>query len=149
MKEKKSNHFYQIIISSVQFHYSIVSDSLQPHELQHARPPCPSPTPEVYSNSYPSSRWCHPAISSSVIPFSSCPQSLPESGSFLINECQNVIWKKILIRKKERANWILVWSNCPEESQKLSEIQYYIVEHSINWIFWFLFMSNWKAQKVE
>ena len=68
---------------SVQF--SSVAHScptLQPHELQHARPPCPSPTPEVHSNSSPSSRWCHPAISSSVIPFSSCPQSLPASGSF-------------------------------------------------------------------
>ena len=59
-----------------------MSDSLQPHESQHARPPCPSPTPGVYSNSCPSSRWCHPAILSSIIPFSSCPQSLPASGSF-------------------------------------------------------------------
>ena len=61
---------------------SVVSDSLQPHESQHTRPPCPSPTPRVHSNSHPSSRWCHPAISSSVVPFSSCPQSLPASGSF-------------------------------------------------------------------
>ena len=60
---------------SVQFSHSVVSDSLRPHEPQHARPPCPSPTPRVYSNSCPSSRWCHLAISSSVIPFSSCPQS--------------------------------------------------------------------------
>ena len=65
----------------VQFSHSIVSDSLQPHELQHARTPCPSTTPQVYSNSCPSSRWCHPAISSSVIPFS-CLQSFPASGSF-------------------------------------------------------------------
>ena len=63
-----------------------MSDSLQPHESQHARPPCPSPTPRVYSNSCPSSQWCHPAISSSVIPFSSCPQSLPVSGSFPMNQ---------------------------------------------------------------
>ena len=56
-----------------------MSDSSQPHELQHARPPCPSPTPRVHSKSRPSSRWCHPAISSSVVPFSSCPQSLPVS----------------------------------------------------------------------
>ena len=69
-------------ISSVQFSRSVVSNSLQPHESQHARPPCPSPTPGVYSNPCPLSRWCHPAISSSVIPFSSCPQSLPASGSF-------------------------------------------------------------------
>ena len=68
--------------SSVQFSCSVMSDSLRPHESQHARPPCPSQTPWVYSNSCPSSRWCHPAISSSVIHFSSCPQSLPASGSF-------------------------------------------------------------------
>ena len=71
---------------SVQFSHSVVSDSLWPHELQHARPPCLSPTPGVYSNSCPSSRWCHPAISSSVIPFSSCPQSLPASGSFPVSQ---------------------------------------------------------------
>ena len=65
-----------------QFSQSVVPDSLQPHELQHTRPPCSSPTPGVHPNSCPSSRWCHPAISSSVIPFSSCPQSLPASGSF-------------------------------------------------------------------
>ena len=68
--------------SSLQFSHSVVSDSLRPHESQHTRPPCPSPTPGVYSNSCPSSRWCHPAISSSVVPFSSCPQSCPASGSF-------------------------------------------------------------------
>ena len=72
--------------SSVQLGCSFVSDSLQPHEPQHARPPCPSPTPRLYSNSCPSSRWHHPAISSSVIPFSSCPQSLPASGSFPMNQ---------------------------------------------------------------
>ena len=69
-------------IQTVQFSHSVVSDSLQPHELQHSRPPCMSPTPSVSSNSCPSSRWCHPAISSTVIPFSSCLQSLPASGSF-------------------------------------------------------------------
>ena len=72
--------------SSVQFSRSVVSDSLWPHELQHARPPCPSPTPGVHSNSCPSSRWCHPAISSSVIPFSSRPQSLPASESFPMSQ---------------------------------------------------------------
>ena len=72
--------------SSVQFSYSAVSDSLQPHELQHARPPCPSPPPRVHSNSHPSSHWCYPAISSSVIPFSSCPQSLPASRSFPMSQ---------------------------------------------------------------
>ena len=63
-----------------------MSDSLRPHESQHARPPCPSPTPRVHSNSRPSSQWCHPAISSSVVPFSSCPQSLPASESFPISQ---------------------------------------------------------------
>ena len=71
---------------SVQFSHSVVSDSLRPHESQHARPPCPTPTPEVHSNSRPSSRWCHPAISSSVIPFSSWPQCLPASESFPMSQ---------------------------------------------------------------
>ena len=71
---------------SVQFSRSVVSDFLQPHELQHTRPPCPSPTPGVYSNSCPSSQWGHPAISSWVVPFSSCHQSLPESGSLPMSQ---------------------------------------------------------------
>ena len=71
---------------SLQFSRSVVSDSLRPHESQHARPPCPSPTPGVHSDSRPSSQWCHPAISSSVIRFSSCPQSLPASGSFPMSQ---------------------------------------------------------------
>ena len=75
-----------IQFSSVQFSSSVVSDSLLPHESQHARPPCPSPTPGVHSNSCLSSRWCHPAISSSVIPFSSCPQPLPASESFPMSQ---------------------------------------------------------------
>ena len=68
-------------ISSVQFSGSVVSDSLWPHEPQHARPPCPSPTPGIHPNPCPLSRWCHPTILSSVVPFSSCPQSFPASGS--------------------------------------------------------------------
>ena len=75
----------KIFLSSVQFSRSVVSDSSRPHESQHARPPCPSPTPGVHSDSRPSSPWCHPAISSSVIPFSSCPQSLPASESFPVS----------------------------------------------------------------
>ena len=75
----------EIQFSSVQSH-SVVSHSLRPHELQHARPPCPSPTPGVHSDWHPSSQWCHPAISSSVVPFSSCPQSLPESESFPMSQ---------------------------------------------------------------
>ena len=72
--------------SSVQFSRSVVSDSLRPHESQHARPPCPSPTPGVHSDSCPSSQWCHPAISSSDVPFSSCPQSLQASESFPMSQ---------------------------------------------------------------
>ena len=71
---------------SVQFSLSVVSDSLRPHELQHARPPCPSPIPGVHPDSRPWSQWCHPAISSSVIPFSSCLQSLPASESFPMSQ---------------------------------------------------------------
>ena len=74
--------FLKRSLNSVQFSHSVMSNSLRPHESQHARPPCPSPTPRVHSNSCPLSRWCHPAISSSVVPFSYCPQSLPASGSF-------------------------------------------------------------------
>ena len=73
-------------LSSVQFSRSVVSDSLQPHESQYARLPCPSPAPGVHSNSHPSSQWCHPAISSSVVPFSSCLQSLPGSESFPMSQ---------------------------------------------------------------
>ena len=79
-------HSKLCIFSSVQFSHSVVSGSLWPRELHHTRPPCPSPTPRVYSNSCPSSWWCHPAISSSVVPFSSCPQSLPTSGSFPVSQ---------------------------------------------------------------
>ena len=98
-KKKKKLSFKSSVISrsdgvwgpslkekSFQFIHSVVSDSLQPHGLQHARLPCPSPTPGAYSNSCPSSRWCHPAISSSVIPFSSCLQSFPASGYFQMSQ---------------------------------------------------------------
>ena len=74
--------YYHPVPKAPQFSLSVVSDFLWPHGLQYARPPCPSPTSGVYSNSCPLSRWCHPSISSSVIPFSSCPQSFPASGSF-------------------------------------------------------------------
>ena len=75
-------HKFSVNKASVQFSCSVVSDSLWPHEPQHIRPPCLSPTPGVYSNPCPSSRWCHPTISPSVVLFSFCPQSLPASGSF-------------------------------------------------------------------
>ena len=83
---------------TVQFSCSVVSDSFRSHEPQHARPPCPSPTPGVHPNPCPSSRWCHPAILSSVVPFSSCPQSLPASGSFPMKRCSpdalHIRWPK-------------------------------------------------------
>ena len=78
--------FATLKICSVQFNCSAVSNSLRPHELQHARPPCPPPTPRVHSNPCPLSRWCHPTISSSVVPFSSCPQYFPASGSFQMSQ---------------------------------------------------------------
>ena len=78
---------------SVQFSSSVLSDSLWPHEPQHARPPCPSPTPGVHPNPRPSSRWCHPTISSSVVPFSFCPQSFPASGSFQMSALR-IRWPK-------------------------------------------------------
>ena len=74
------------MFSSVHLSHSVMSDSLRPHESQHARPPCPSPTPRVHSDSRPTSQWCHLAISSSVVPFSSCPQSLPASESFPMSQ---------------------------------------------------------------
>ena len=80
-----STYTYTLMIIS-QFSCSVMSYSLRPHESQHARPPCPPPTPGVYPNSCPSSWWCHPAVSSSVVPFSSCPQFLPASGSFPMSQ---------------------------------------------------------------
>ena len=82
----KSAKILVMYINWVQFSHSFVSDSLWPHELQHTRPPCPSPTPGVYSNSCPLSQWCHPTISSSVFPFSSSLQSFPASGSFPVSQ---------------------------------------------------------------
>ena len=78
--------FLYLWSSSIQFSCLVMADSLEPHELQHARPPCPSPTPGIHPNSCPLSRWCHPAISSSVVPFSSCPQSFPASESLPMSQ---------------------------------------------------------------
>ena len=75
-----------LCFSSVQFSHSVMPDALRPHESQHVRPPCPSPSPGVHSDSRPLSPWCHPAISSSVVPFSSCPQSLPASETFPMSQ---------------------------------------------------------------
>ena len=82
-----SEYIYPLLnFLSLEFSRSVVSDSLRPHELQHTRPSCPSPTPGVYPNSCPLNRWCHPTISSSVVPFSSCLQSFPASGSFQMSQ---------------------------------------------------------------
>ena len=101
---------------SVHFSRSVVSDSLRPHELQHVRPPCPSPTPGVHSDSCPSSRWCHPAISSSVVPFSSCPQSLPASESFQMSQLftwggqSTKVSALASVLPKKSQGWSLEWT---------------------------------------
>ena len=93
--------------SSLQFSCSVMSDFLRPHGLQHAKPPCPSPTPRVYPNSCPLSQWCHPAISSFVVPFSSCPQSLPAS----------VFSNKSTFRMKWPKYWSFSFSISPSKEQ--------------------------------
>ena len=95
---KRCSPSYVIQFSSVHFSRSVLSDSLQPHESQHARPPCPSPTPGVNPNSYASSQRCHPAISSSVASFSSCPQSLPASGSFPMSQLFAYVIRELQIK---------------------------------------------------
>ena len=105
-----------VAFSSVQFSHSVVSDSLRPHELQHARPPCLSTTPGVHSNSCSSSRWCHPAISSSVVPFSSCSQSLPASESFPMSQLftwggQSIgVSALASVLPKNTQDWSLEWT---------------------------------------
>ena len=106
----------EVQLSSVQFSRSVVSDSLRLHELQHARPPCPSPTSGVHSNARPSSWWCHPAISSSVVPFSSCPQSLPASETFPM--IQLFTWGGQSIGVSALASFI------PKESQGWSPLEW-------------------------
>ena len=114
------------MFSLIQFSHSVVSDSLQPHGLQHARLPCPSPTPWAYSDSCPSSQWCHPTIACSVIPFSSCLQSFPASGSFQRNQFfasggQSIgVSASALVLPMNIWDW-LVWSSCnPRDSQESS-----------------------------
>ena len=85
-KRREGYIYVCVFISSVQFNCLVISNSLRPHGLQHARPPCSSPTPRVHSDSRPLSRWCHPTISSSVIPLSSCLQSFPASGSYPVSQ---------------------------------------------------------------
>ena len=124
--------------SSVQFSRSVMSDSLRPHESQHARPPCPSPTPGVHSDSHPLGQWCHLAISFSVVPFSSCPQSLPASESFL-----RMRWPKYqsfsfsIIPSKEILGLIsfrMDWLDLPEVQGTLkSLLQHHSSKASILW----------------
>ena len=106
-----------LLNTSVQFSCPVVSNCLWPHGLQHARPPCPSPTPRVYSNSCPLSWWCHPTISSSVVPFSSCFQSFPASGSFQMNQFftsggQSIaVWASTSVLPMNSQDWFpLGWS---------------------------------------
>ena len=111
--------------SSVQSSHSVVSDSLRPHESQHARPPCPSPTPGVHWDSRLSSQWCHPTISSSVIPFSSCPQSLPASESFPMS--QLFPWGGQRTPRADLLQNGLVGSPCsPRDSQEYSPTPQFI-----------------------
>ena len=116
---------------SAQFSHSVVSDSLRPHESQHARPPCLSPTPRVHSDSRPSSQWCHPAISSSVVPFSCCPLSLPASESFPMSQLfawggqsTGISFSHHALQRNPRADLLrngLVGSPCsPRDSQESS-----------------------------
>ena len=139
-------NFNIIQFSSDQFSRSVVSDSLQPHESQHTRPPCPSPTPRVHSD--PSSRWCHPAISSSVLPFSSCPQSLPASESFPVSQLfawggQSTgvsAWASVLPKKSqgwspsEWTGWISL------QSKGLSRVFFNttVQKHQVKVIIWLL-----------
>ena len=99
-----------------------MSESLQPHGLQHARPPCPSPTPRVYSNSCPSSRWCHPTFSSSVIPFSSCLQSFPASGSFQMSQffaSGSQGMEKAMAPHSSTLAWKIPWTEEPGRLQSM------------------------------
>ena len=129
--------------SSVQFSRSVMSDSLWPHELQHTRPPCPSPTHGVHPNSCPLSRWCHPAVSYSVIPFSSCPQSLPASEFFSNESTLLIQWTKYwsfsfsIIPSKEhpglisfRMDW---WDLLAVQGTLKSLLQHHSSKASILW----------------
>ena len=118
-----------IRFSSVQFSRSVVSDSLRPHESQHSRPPCPSPTPRVHSDSCPSSQWCHPAISSSVVPFSSCPQTCPASESFPMSQLftwggqSTGVSALASFFPKNTQGWSVEWTGCISlQSKGLSRV---------------------------
>ena len=115
--------------SWVQFSRSVVPDSLRPHESQHTRPPCPSPTPGVHWDSHPSSQWCHPAISSSVVPFSSGPQSLPASESFPVSQLfawgsqRTGVSALASFLPKKSQGWSSEWTGwIPLQSKRLSRV---------------------------
>ena len=115
--------------SSVLFSYSVMSNSLWPHGLQHARSPCPWPTPRVYSNSCPLNQWCHPTISSSVTPFSSCPPSFPASGSFPMSQLfisggQRIgVSASASVLPKKSQGWSLEWTDWLSlQSKELSRV---------------------------
>ena len=135
---------------SVQFSHSVVSESLQPHGLQHARLPCPSPTPRACSNSCPSSWWCHPTISSSVVLFSACLQYFPESGSFPMSLC--IRWPKY---------WSFSFSISPSNeysglkpdhnihvfySSPLNEmyIDQILIRKKVDWLYWIILLNHYK-----
>ena len=130
-------------ISSFQFSRSVVSNSFRPHKSQHARSSCPSPTPGVHSDPHPSSQWCHPAISSSVVPFSSCPQSLPASESFSNKSTLHMRWPKYwsfsfsIIPSKEIPGLIsftMDWFDLPTVQGTLkSLLQHHSSKASILW----------------
>ena len=116
-------------VCSVHFSHSVVSDSLWPHEPQHARPPCLSPTPRVHPNPCPLSWWCHPTIPSAVIPFSSCPQSFPASGSFQISQLfawgeSTEVSASTSVLPMNTQDWSpLGWTNCISlQSKGLSRV---------------------------
>ena len=103
-------HYSQIVQNSVQFSHSVVSDSLPPHELQHTRPPCPSPTTGVYPNPSPLSRWCHLTISSSVVPFSSCHQSFPASRALKWVSSSHQVAKVLEFQLQHQSFQWTIWS---------------------------------------
>ena len=144
------------IHQSVQFSRSVVADSLRPHESQHARPPCPSPTPGVHPNSCPSSRWCHPAISSSVVPFPSCPQSLPASGSLPMSQLfawsgQSIgVSALASVLPKNTQDWSpLEWTGWLS-LQYICIIESLCCKWSIKWqtLFWIFFSLLFKIKKI-
>ena len=128
----QKNHLHLL-----QFSRSVVSNSLRAHESQHTRPPCPSPTPRVYSNSCPSSQWYHPAISSSVVPFFSCPQSLLALGSFPTSQLfawggQNIgVSASASVLPVNTQDWSLGWTGCHVKVKSLSRVRLFVTPWTV------------------